>query len=132
MELRIQREDFNSSRTIGRLFVDDVFFCWTLEDAVRDGIKVPGKTAIPAGRYRVIINESNRFKRLMPLLLDVPGFSGVRIHSGNTASDTEGCILVGLSRTTDAVLGSRIAFNELFDRMQTPLAMGEEIWITVF
>lgn len=75
--------------TIGELLIDGVFECFTLEDKERD-VKIKSETAIPKGTYKVIINQSNRFKRLLPLLLNVPNFEGVRIHSGNTNHNTEG------------------------------------------
>jgi hypothetical protein len=106
-----------------------VYYCHTLEDIPRD-IKIPGKTAIPAGRYEVIINWSNRFQRKMPLLLGVPGFEGVRIHSGNTEADTEGCILVGLGKTELGLLRSRDAFALLFQHIIAGTE-GGKLFITI-
>jgi hypothetical protein len=88
-----------------------------LEDAERK-VKIKAETAIPKGSYKVIINESNRFKRLLPLLLNVPDFEGVRIHSGNSNHDTEGCILVGQTRNKNYIGQSRKAFDKLFKKMQ--------------
>lgn len=95
MKLTLERITYSEEATIGRLFLDNEYYCYTLEDTVRPaGVKVYGKTAIPAGTYKVIVNQSTRFKKLLPLLLDVPGFEGIRIHGGNTADDSLGCILV--------------------------------------
>ena len=102
---------------IGEMTVDGIFECFTLEDVERP-IKIKGETAIPKGTYKVIINQSNRFKRQLPLLLNVPGFEGVRIHSGNTNHDTEGCILVGQTRYKEFIGKSRKAFDKLFKKMQ--------------
>jgi hypothetical protein len=102
---------------IGEMTVDGIFECFTLEDVERP-VKIKGETAIPKGTYKVIINQSNRFKRLLPLLLNVPGFEGVRIHSGNTNHNTEGCILVGQTRHKEFIGQSRKAFNKLFAKMQ--------------
>lgn len=113
MKLQLIRNRSSNQSTIGRLLIDGEFQCWTLEDVVRPA-KIAGKTAIPAGTYKVIITESNRFKRRLPLLVDVPEFAGIRIHPGNCAADTEGCILVGTSVSQDWIGGSRNAFNELF------------------
>lgn len=118
MKLRLKREDFSDARTIGRLSIDSDDFCWTLEDRVRTGPKVHGQTAIPAGTYAVKLTMSPRFGRVLPLLVDVPGFDGVRIHPGNTAADTEGCLLVGTGRTADTITGSRDAFNALMLRLE--------------
>lgn len=118
MKLRLKREDYSDARTIGRLSIDGEDFCWTLEDRVRTGPKVYGQTAIPAGTYAVRLTMSPRFGRILPLLVDVPGFDGVRIHPGNTAADTEGCLLVGTGRTEDTITGSRDAFNALMARME--------------
>lgn len=117
VRLKLNRIQFTEKSTIGELRVDDDEnrFCFTLEDMVRPpGVKIAGKTAIPAGNYEIIINWSQRFKRPMPLLLDVPNFKGVRIHAGNTSEDTEGCILVGFNRSPDFVGNSRAAFDTLF------------------
>lgn len=116
--------------TLGRLIIGGTRFCFTCEDVVRDGPKVPGETAIPAGRYQVVITPSARFKRDLPLLLDVPGFSGIRIHPGNTAADTEGCILPGLGFDDAGVRLSVAAFDALFERIRAALASGE-VWIDV-
>jgi hypothetical protein len=97
--------------------IDGVFECFTLEDIERP-VKIKAETAIPKGTYKVIINQSNRFKRLMPLLLNVPNFEGVRIHSGNTNHDTEGCILVGQTRNKNYIGQSRKAYAKLFKKMQ--------------
>lgn len=118
MKLRLKREDYSDARTIGRLSIDGEDFCWTLEDRVRTGPKVHGQTAIPSGTYAVKLTMSPRFGRILPLLVDVPGFDGVRIHPGNTAADTEGCLLVGTGRTEDTITGSRDAFNALMLRLE--------------
>ena len=112
MKLTLKRIALRDTYTIGKLYVDDVYFCDTLEDKVRD-VKIKGITAIPAGKYKVKITMSNRFKKLMPLLIDVPNFEGVRIHSGNTSEDTEGCILVGKNSETGKVTNSRNTFEKL-------------------
>jgi hypothetical protein len=131
MELRLEREPSGASCTLGELFVGDELECFTLEDVVRDGPKVPGETAIPAGRYQVIITFSNRFQCDMPILLDVPGFTGVRIHPGNTDADTEGCILVGRARHGEALLASRKAYTALYAKIETALDAGDDVWITI-
>lgn len=136
MEIKLIREVFTDKSTIGRLLIDGLFYGWTLEDTDRQleediNRKIRGKTAIPTGRYRVIITWSPRFKRDLPLLLNVPGFEGIRIHSGNTPEDTEGCILVGKTRDEDFVGQSRVAFNEVFDAIQSALNNNEEVFITI-
>lgn len=119
MQLKLIRDNLKPGYTTGKLFIDGKLFCYTLEDTVRpQGVKVDGATAIPPGTYRVIISMSPRFKRLMPLLLDVPGFTGVRIHAGNRAEDTEGCILVGFERLPSGVISkSKLAFQGLMERL---------------
>lgn len=139
MEIAAKRRPSFQGATLGEMFIEDVHECYTLEDEVRDGDKVYGKTAIPAGRYKVIINRSNRFSRLaghdvfLPLLLDVPGFEGVRIHSGNKHEDTEGCILVGQAIGIDnaTITYSRAAMDELQPKIQDALNRGEEVWLTI-
>ena len=118
MQITIKRLYKTDTSTIGELLIDGVFECFTLEDIERP-VKIKSETAIPKGTYKVIINQSNRFKRLMPLLLNVPNFEGVRIHSGNTNHDTEGCILVGQTRNKNYIGQSRKAYEKLFKKMQT-------------
>ena len=137
MRLVLTRTMLNAKSTIGKLVVDGTFFCYTLEDKDRfletnpEG-KVYGETAIPRGKYQIVIDFSNRFKRELPRLLLVPGFEGIRIHPGNTDKDTHGCILVGTSIVNDDFIGnSRAAFNHLFEVMDDAYARGQEIWITV-
>jgi hypothetical protein len=117
MLITIKRLYKTDDSTIGELSIDGIFECFTLEDKERP-VKIKGETAIAKGTYKVIINQSNRFKRLLPLLIDVPDFEGVRIHSGNSNHDTEGCILVGQSRNKNYIGQSRKAFDKLFKKMQ--------------
>jgi len=126
MKLLLKRLHKTELSTIGELFVDGKFECYTLEDKERE-IKIKGETAIPKGTYNVSITQSNRFKRLLPLLANVPNFDGVRIHSGNSNHDTEGCILVGTTRSNDFIGNSRIAFDKLFKKMQ----VAKEITLTI-
>lgn len=126
MNLLLRRLHKTDNSTIGKLFIDGVFECYTLEDVERE-IKIKGETAIDKGTYKVIITPSNRFKRDLPLLLNVPNFEGVRIHSGNTNHDTEGCILVGTTRSTDFIGNSRKAFESLFNKMK----VAKEINLTI-
>jgi hypothetical protein len=114
MDIFIKRRT-NGIVTIGDMIIDSRVFCHTLEDEVRPaGEKVPGKTAIPAGRYELRLTYSQRFRRVMPQLMNVPGFSGVRIHSGNTEADTDGCILVGWQHG-EQLINSRDTYNDLMD-----------------
>lgn len=133
MILRLNRIKHDPNFTIGELYVDGKWECFTLEDTVRPlGEKVYGKTAIPVGQYRVTVNVSNRFKRLLPILHQVPQFEGVRIHPGNRPEDTEGCILVGRSKGKDAIYESRLAFNALLPKIQAALAKGESVWLEIY
>ena len=127
MKLHLKRLHRTDKSTIGELTIDGKFECYTLEDIERE-VKVKAETAIPKGTYKVIINQSNRFKRLMPLLLNVPNFEGVRIHAGNTNHDTEGCILVGRTRGVDFIGQSRKAYDSLFKKMQEAK---EDITLTI-
>ena len=106
---------------IGELYINDKFECFTLEDIERP-LKIAGVTAIPRGHYEIVITFSARFGKPLPLLLNVPGFDGVRIHTGNTSTNTEGCVLVGKSRTNNSVNQSRDAFNILFPKLQAAAA----------
>jgi hypothetical protein len=131
MELTLIRRWFTKKSTIGELHVDAAYECFILEDVVRKGPKVHGKTAIPAGRYKIQVTYSPRFKRMLPILVAVPDFSGVRIHPGNDADDTEGCLLPGLERREDFVSSSRHAFDALMPKILDGVATPEGCWITI-
>ena len=138
MRLELFRRRVINEATEGDLSMDGHAFCHTLEDVVRDlgprgEGKVYGKTAIPPGTYKVVLNESPRFKKILPRLLGVPGFDGILMHKGNGPEDTLGCILVG-----DRVVGGRIpagasspAFARLMDALNAAVGRGEEITITI-
>jgi hypothetical protein len=117
MQITVKRLHKTDKSTIGELLIDGIFECYTLEDVERP-VKIKAETAIQKGTYKVIINMSNRLKRLLPLLINVPNFEGVRIHAGNTNHDTEGCILVGQTRGDNYIGQSRKAFAKLFKKMQ--------------
>ncbi len=117
MILHLVRKWFSDRCTIGELYVDDTRECFVLEDVIRPE-KIANETAIPYGTYRIDITYSPRFKREMPLLCDVPGFTGIRIHCGNTDKDTAGCLLVGRTRGINRIDGSRQAYDLLFAKLQ--------------
>ncbi len=140
MELTVHRHTLTAHSTIGLLSVDGTPFCTTLEDPVRPAReKVWGDTAIPAGRYGVIVNQSTRFSEkaghpvFLPLLVAVPGFEGVRIHSGNRPEDTEGCLLVGVYDKShpDWINCSRDTFAKLFPLIQAAYKAQQPIHITL-
>lgn len=129
MNIILNRIAKKAKYTIGKLYINDKYFCDTLEDTDRCltqsmteqqivSKKVYGETAIPTGTYRIIISYSNKFKKQMPLLLNVPGFAGIRIHSGNTEKDSLGCILVGKNKAVGKVLESRDTYSKLFSILQ--------------
>ena len=140
MELKVVRKEFSGKTSIGELYVNDVFFCYTLEDTDRnlyntmgkqeiEKLKVYGQTAIPYGRYEVIISWSNKFKCLMPLVSNVPGYLGIRIHKGNTEAHTHGCLLVGMKKGIDKISNSTDAYDKLFALLQDACSKGK-VWIT--
>ncbi|WP_428046064.1 DUF5675 family protein [Candidatus Avelusimicrobium fimicolum] len=132
MNIVIKRIFCGENYSIGRLFLDGKYFCDTLEDTVRPaGVKVPGQTAVPAGTYGLELNKSPRFGRVIPLLVEVPGFTGVRIHAGNCATDTEGCILVGFNQIKGRLVGSRATETRLCEKLQEVAAKGEKLEITI-
>lgn len=121
LHLTLRRRKFNDTCTIGQLILNGHPFCYTLEDRVRPvgAPKVPGETAIPYGYYKGRTTMSDRFKRELPILLNVPGFDGIRIHAGNSDKDTRGCILVGQTTNwTSTVGGSRAALGELLAELE--------------
>jgi len=129
MELLLNRETQTANATLGRLFWENTALYFTCEDMQR-ALKIPGETAIPCGRYRVVITYSNRFKKNLPLLLDVPNFEGIRIHSGNTSADTEGCILLGMKMGVNSVLESRAAMADFMPRLESALKT-DKVFITI-
>lgn len=135
MELVLKRLYKKDTYTIGKLYVNGEYFCDTLEDKVRDlsggESKVYGKTAIPTGTYRVTVNMSQRFKRRMALLLDVPHFTGIRIHRGNTDADTSGCILVGRNTARGKVTNSAVYETRLTALLEHAQSKGENITIKI-
>jgi hypothetical protein len=138
MLIEVIRNIKTNKSTEGSLLVNGNQFCYTLEDVVREVIgqpvsswKVQNETAIPAGSYKVIISHSNHFNKYLPEILNVPEYAGVRIHCGNTAADTEGCILLGTFEQVDAISGSRSAFDKLFPLIQAAYAAGEEITLKI-
>jgi len=133
MDLALHRQPSSDHSTLGSLTVNGQFECVTLEDVARaPGVKVQDQTAIPAGRYRVIINLSPRLQKMMMRLVDVPMFTGILIHSGNDAEDTKGCILVGQQVVnTNYIHGGSNALPVLQRKVQAALDKGEEVWITI-
>ena len=171
MELILKRIAKRKAYTIGRLSIrqqvddeylagyENKYFCDTLEPTWRDyehgAYKVKGRSAIPEGRYAVVISYSPKFKQWLPILLGVPKFEGIRIHAGNTAKDTEGCILVGqnpaierekaeftsasereqgrpeVNREVGKVLDSRIWVHRLKQKIVEAKDKGEAVWITI-
>lgn len=129
MRLTLRRIANKKDYCIGRLYINGVYFCDTLEDTDRGlddtmteedikEMKVYGQTAIPTGIYTVLLTYSPKYKKVMPLINNVKGYSGIRIHSGNTAKDTEGCLLVGKNTKVGMVTDSRNTYNALFKRLQ--------------
>lgn len=126
--LNLTRVKFTDRYTMGVLSWDGHDFCETLEDVVRKpGVKVKGQTAIPPGTYEVRLTYSYRFKKVMPQLMNVPMFEGIRIHAGNTEKDTEGCILVGRA-DKDRLVGSREVYDTLVEELTK---LKEPIYITI-
>lgn len=124
MKIKVVREVFTDKSTIGSLYVNGQFFCYTLEDKDRgleqsqslvmiQAKKLFGITAIPYGKYELIVNKSPKFGRLLPRLLGIKGFDGVLIHRGNSAEHSHGCILVGYKKAPDGIFESTKAENDL-------------------
>ena len=125
MKLTVNRKWLTNTATIGELLIDGKFECYTLEDTLRDGCKLAGVTAIPDGTYKVIIDLSNRFQKLMPHVLNVPGFEGIRIHAGNTDKDTEGCLLLGRTKSSNFIGESKKALEHFIPLLEQGLKDGE-------
>ena len=142
MLIEVKRLYKKADYTIGKMYIDGEYFCDTLEDTDRGlkqdmalselkEMKVYGKTAIPTGEYPIAYTYSPRFKKHLPLLLNVPAFDGVRIHSGNTHKDTEGCILLGENKAVGKVLNSRKTMDEFLRVLKPAIEACEDIWITI-
>jgi len=134
----LTRVQLDPEVTIGDLTIGGHHVCWVCEDAVREvpgepveSWKIKGKTAIPYGRYLIKRTFSNRFQRTMPQLMDVPGFTGIRIHSGNTHVDTEGCLLPGLERWAKGVGSSALAVIEFEKWLDAIDRNGDEAWVDI-
>lgn len=137
MEITVKRGPGVKDATIGELFLDGVFQCYTLEDPVREvqgepvsAWKIQNKTAIPRGRYKIVLHNSPHFGCVLPMLVGVPGYDYVLIHWGNTAIDTDGCILVGQTKEANLIYKSRDAFKALFPKIQSALAAGP-VFLTI-
>ena len=126
MILTLDRKPETDGVTMGQLFMDGRFEAFTLEPG--DDGEHPH---IPVGRYRVVVNWSMRFKRLLPQIVDVPGRLGIRIHPGNTTADTSGCVLLGATHTADTVGDSRRACQAFQQKIAGPLSRGEDVWLDV-
>lgn len=141
MNIQLKRIAKKETYTIGKLYLDGVYFCDTIEDKDR-GLnqtmsindikkkKVYGETAIPTGTYKLVIDYSNRFKKNMAHILNVPGYEGIRIHTGNSAKDSLGCIIIGKNKVVGKVVESRNTYNQLFPILQKAFKEGE-IKITI-
>lgn len=135
MKLTLNRIALRQTYTIGKLYIDGKYFCDTLEDTVRDTNKsgkfdngeekIKGKTAIPYGTYEIKWTYSPRFKKYTPQLMNVPSFEGIRIHSGNSSTDTEGCLLLGENKKVGMVLNSRATINKFYPIIKKACSKGK-------
>lgn len=135
MKLTLKRIALRPTYTIGKLYIDDVYFCDTIEDTVRDlnkngkfdngEKKVHSKTAIPYGIYEIKWTYSHRFKKYTPQLMNVPSFEGIRIHAGNTSADTEGCLILGKNKQVGKVLNSRATINKFYPIIKNACSNGK-------
>ena len=118
MKIKVDRIYKGESYTIGRMYLNGEYFCDTLEDAIRP-VKIPNETAIPAGTYKVEVTYSPRFKRNLPLLIDVPNYTGIRIHNGSNKDHTSGCILVGFNTSKGILSDSRKISDKLTEKLKS-------------
>lgn len=135
MKLTLKRIALRPTYTIGKLYIDDAYFCDTLEDTVRDTNKsgkfdngeqkIKGKTAIPYGTYEIKWTYSPRFKKYTPQLMNVPSFEGIRVHAGNTSADTEGCLILGENKQVGKVLNSRATINKFYTIIKEACSNGK-------
>ena len=118
MKIKVDRIYKGESYTIGKMYLNGEYFCDTLEDAIRP-VKIPNETAIPAGTYKVEVTYSPRFKRNLPLLIDVPNYTGIRIHNGSNKDHTSGCILVGFNTSKGILSDSRKISDQLTNLLKS-------------
>lgn len=133
--ITLKRNIFNDNNTIGELYgINNEFLCYTLEDKIRE-VKIPKITAIPYGIYKLDFTYSNRFKKKMIQILDVPNFEGVRIHTGNTEKDTEGCILVGqkvLNKQNNySIYESKLALEKIEKYVKDLFSKNIDLWLNI-
>lgn len=142
MTIQVVRKVYTDKSTISEVYINNKLICYMLEDKDRGLLqqmsieeikkkKVYAITAIPLGKYEVVITYSNRFKKDLPLLLNVPGYEGVRIHPGNTAENTEGCLLPLTSHSVDIGYDSKLAFNKLFTIIKEVIQNKEKVYIEI-
>ena len=142
MELKLIRKYRCSNYCIDKLYINNEYFSDALEDPDRGltdtmsleeikKIKIKGNTCIPYGTYNITITYSPRFKKNLPLLNNVKGFDGIRIHSGNKPQDTEGCLLPGFNKVKGQVIDSRVTTDKLIAQIQQALNKGEKVTITI-
>ena len=142
MEIKLIRKYRNSNYCIDKLYINNTYFSDALEDPDRGltdsmsleeikKIKIKGNTCIPYGTYNITITYSPRFKKNLPLLNNVKGFDGIRIHSGNKPQDTEGCLLPGFNKVKGQVIDSRVTTDKLIAQIQQALNKGEKVTITI-
>ena len=142
MELILKRDTFTEISTIGSLSIDGKFECYILEDKDRGlidtmsiaeivGTKIYGKTAIPYGRYEIDWTMSNRFKVMMPILKNIKGYEGIRIHKGNSEIDSLGCLLCGTKKASNRITESTAATNKLYTKIAEAKKQGIKIYITI-
>lgn len=148
MEIKIERRWFTEKTTIGELYIDGVFECFTLEDRSRfpvkpsemsdaeyldlvERLKVQNVTAVPPLRYALYIGFSEHFQRMMIHIQSVPGYCGCEIHSGNRDTDTDGCVLVGKKRSVDLITESLFAYGAFFAKVNGAIRRKEQAWLTI-
>lgn len=152
MEIKTDRKYKKETYTVSNMFVDGVWFCNVIEDRDRGlrsdqpisyirKVKVPSETAIPSGRYRVILSvQSAKFskkskymwcKGFLPRVMGVPGFDGILIHAGTSAADSAGCLIVGMNTEKGKVTSSMVTLKKLYEKMQAAVQAKETIWLTV-
>lgn len=142
LNLKLERKWKKEKYTIGNLYVNGVFFSNVLEDTVRglrqdmtpeeiQKIKIHGQTAIPSGRYEIRVTLSARFRRQLPILLNVPGYAGVRIHPGNTDANTEGCLLPGKNDRIGQVSNSRATMAALQKQIEDAIYQNSKVYIEI-